>query len=265
MAEFEEGTHSLALPRQFGEYTLLEKMGEGTEGVVYKATNNQDQTICLKVYKHLLEQGSELVMDFAPKFNELEEQLRKIGSEHVVKVYKTTVIDGFPTIDMEMLEGQTLESLLDSEQMPAWQQVFSALADIFEGFTDIQAAGLYTDDINSRSNIVVTDNGRCKIIDLLVWEDQHSIEQELGETIRDLGIALQELYTDSAPPTFTTVTERMFQLGRPDGYQSVEEVIDGLREAAATGKRDSGGTIAMSSAPPTITTRVDSARRAPNL
>ncbi len=265
MAEFEEGTHSLALPRQFREYTLLEKIGEGAEAVVYKATNNQDQTICLKVYKHLLEQGSELVTDFAPKFNDLLNQLQKVNSEYLVKVHNTAVIDGFPTIDMEMLEGQTLESLLDSKQMLAWQQVFSALADIFEGFTDIQAAGLYTDDINSRSNIVVTDNGRCKIIDLLVWEDKHSIEQELGETIRDLGIELQELYTDSAPPTFTTVTERMSQLGKPGGYQSFKEVIAELRKAAKLGKQGNSGTIAMSSALPTITTRVDSARRAPNL
>ena len=270
MAEFEEGTHSLALPRQFGEYTLLQIIGTGGEAIVYKARNADNELVALKVYRLTLDQEPPWFSHFEEKFLSLNDLVEKVDSDHIVKIYETPVVEGFPVIEMELLQGTTLEYLIsNSQQQVDLHILISALADILEAVVTIESHGLYAFDVHSTDNMYVTEDGKGLIIDVMLWTEPSRLPTLVNRSVRYLGITLEQFLLTphgiSLPNSIFQTASRMKRYRHSRGFETYEEVITELRNAAAVSKRDSGGTIAMSSAPPTITTRVNSAKRAPNL
>ncbi|MFP5264042.1 MAG: serine/threonine protein kinase [Blastocatellia bacterium] len=144
-----------------GEYRLVDKLGEGGMGEVYRAVHSKiGRPAAVKV----LSQASR-----APEFIErfLNEARIQASLQHtnIVTLYDFLEFNGQPCIIMEYIEGQTLTECIREEQgglaLQDAVRIFQALADALHY---IHRQGIIHRDIKS-NNIKITPTGQVKLLD----------------------------------------------------------------------------------------------------
>jgi len=99
-------------PRKIGPYRVIETLGSGGAGTVYRAV---DPRTTEEVAVKLLRVGSALDPKAARRLIREFETLINLSHPHVVRVHEAGVHDGYPYLAMELVEGLTLRSWLDLE------------------------------------------------------------------------------------------------------------------------------------------------------
>jgi serine/threonine protein kinase len=95
--------------RRLGNYHLLEEIGRGGMGVVYKAYHAQlKQCFALKV---LLE-GNSRSGDFLKRFHREIQTMAKLDHPGIVRIIDSGEVEGKPYLAMEFIEGQNLKEIL---------------------------------------------------------------------------------------------------------------------------------------------------------
>ena len=97
------------LPRSFGDYELLEELGRGGMGVVYKAKQESLQRIV--ALKMILRGAMATTADQA-RFQAESRATAHLQHPHIVAVYEAGECTGQPYFSMQYVEGQTLASLM---------------------------------------------------------------------------------------------------------------------------------------------------------
>jgi hypothetical protein len=96
------------VPRELGEYELLEELGRGGMGQVYKARHTKlDRVVAVKI----LSRGR---LEDPRATTRFEREMRAIGRlnhPHVVHAYDAREIDQMPVLIMEFVDGMDLEEL----------------------------------------------------------------------------------------------------------------------------------------------------------
>jgi serine/threonine-protein kinase len=102
-------TDGFTLPRRFGDYDLLEELGRGGMGVVYKARQcSLDRIVALKM---ILRGDVATAADLA-RFQAEAKAAGQLDHPNVVPVFETGECEGRAYFTMRFVEGQTLGSLL---------------------------------------------------------------------------------------------------------------------------------------------------------
>jgi len=96
-------------PKTVGPYRILEKLGSGGVGTVYKAI---DRRSGLSVALKLLSTGTPLDVRVVRRLTREYETLQGLAHPNVVRVYDTGVHRGYPYLTMELVEGLTLRHYL---------------------------------------------------------------------------------------------------------------------------------------------------------
>ncbi|MDL2345871.1 serine/threonine-protein kinase, partial [Deinococcus sp. MIMF12] len=112
----------------FQDYEVLERVGIGGMGSVYRARRRSDgRTVALKVPQDRYLADTK----FVRRFYREAEVLKRFNHPGIVRVYDFRMQDPEHYIAMEFLDGESLESLMDRERLPFAQavQVVRALAD----------------------------------------------------------------------------------------------------------------------------------------
>ena len=92
-----------------GRYEILQMLGEGGMGAVYKAHDAEvDRIVALKVIRPDLAGGEDILRRFRRELV----LARQITNRNVVRIYDLGVADGVRFISMEYIEGQELTDLL---------------------------------------------------------------------------------------------------------------------------------------------------------
>ena len=96
--------------REFANYELLQLLGQGGQGTVYRATDrNLDRQVALKILR--VDQGGD------PAFVKLFEHEAKITASinhpNVVRVYSFGTVDDRVYLAMELVDGGTFDDLID--------------------------------------------------------------------------------------------------------------------------------------------------------
>ncbi|MCE9530187.1 MAG: protein kinase [Planctomycetes bacterium] len=107
-------------PRTILGYELLDKIGQGGMGVVYKARQIQlNRIVALK----MILSGSHSSSDEDGRFIQEAELIAKLKHPNVVQVYEFGVnpFDGKPFFSLEFIEGGSLSRRLNAEPQPAKQ------------------------------------------------------------------------------------------------------------------------------------------------
>jgi serine/threonine-protein kinase len=98
-----------ALPRVFGEFILIEEVGHGGMGVVYRARQSSlHRTVAVKV----IQRGERARFQFEA------EAAAKLDHPNIVPVYGVGEYDGQPYLCMKYVEGTTLARLVADHPLP---------------------------------------------------------------------------------------------------------------------------------------------------
>ena len=141
-------------------YRIESKLGEGGMGVVYKARDTHlDRRVAIKVLP------ADKVADPGRKQRFVQEAKAASALNHpnIVTIYDIRSQDGTDFIVMEYIEGKTLDQLIAPKGMrPA--QALKYAVQIADALAKAHGAGIMHRDLKP-SNIMVTDEGRVKVLD----------------------------------------------------------------------------------------------------
>ena len=150
----------LAPGQKLSHYRLVEKIGEGGMGVVWKARDKKlRRDVALKVLP------AELVEDPERRRRLLREARSAAAINHpnIGTVYEVDEAEGTIFIAMELVEGKTLRSLLQGQPM-ALQAALRIATDMAKGLAAAHQAGVTHRDLKPE-NVLVRLDGVVKILD----------------------------------------------------------------------------------------------------
>lgn len=157
----------------WGPLTVLERVGEGTYGQVYRAWDPRlDREVALKLLRPTASSvGTEL-----PVFIEEGRLLARVRHPNVVAVYGADRIGGRAGIWMEFVDGRTLEQVVrDHGPLSAHEAAVIGI-EILRGLSAVHRAGLLHRDIKAQ-NVMREAGGRVVLMDF--GAGQHSAEARL--------------------------------------------------------------------------------------
>jgi Tol biopolymer transport system component len=141
-------------------YRIVERLGEGGMGVVYKAEDTKlRRTVALKfLLPHL-------VSDDAVKERFLREAQAAAALDHgnICTVYEIDEQDGQMLIGMAFIDGQSVASKIQERPLPL-QQALDLAIQTAQGLQEAHGKGIIHRDIKS-SNVLLTSRGEVKITD----------------------------------------------------------------------------------------------------
>lgn len=167
-------------------YRLLEELGRGGMGVVYRA---EDTLYGREVAVKLLP-PSALASQLLARFRREARDLARLSHPHVVSFYEIGEHAGQPFLVMEYVAGGNLTGYLD--RAPSMADRIRVFVDVCRGLEHIHAQGLVHRDLKP-ANILVTPEGEPKITDF-------GLARHLeGETSTTEGGAILGTYQYLAP------------------------------------------------------------------
>ena len=146
--------------QSIGRYIVLEPLGAGAMGVVYKAYDSElDRVIALKLLRAQVNP-----MDSARLRREAQ-ALAKLSHPNVVQVYDVAEVDEQTFIAMELVKGKTLrEWIEESEQPRPWRECINVYVEAGAGLTAAHEAGLIHRDFKP-DNAIIDAKGQVRVLD----------------------------------------------------------------------------------------------------
>ena len=152
---------------RLGEYELIEVIGRGGSGTVYRARHSLLQReVAIKVLRQM-DRGDETGKD-DPAIERFLREIQVIGnihSPHVVSATDARVSDGCLYLVMELVDGVTLQSYIQLHGTPEIDQARQWMQEICLGLHAAHQTGVIHRDIKP-SNLMLTSEGTIKILDL---------------------------------------------------------------------------------------------------
>ena len=144
-----------------GRYEIKEKIGTGGMADVYKAfCNKLNRYVAVKVLKNEFRDDEE----FINRFNLESQAAAGICHSNIVSVYDVGCEDDVHYIVMELVEGITLKSYINTHGMLPWRQALDFSIQICDAMEHAHREGIVHRDIKPQ-NIMVTADNVLKVMD----------------------------------------------------------------------------------------------------
>ena len=160
-------------------YKIIEKLGEGGMGEVYRATDTKlHRDIAIKVLPATLAGSPER----RRRFEREAAVIAALKHPNIVTIYSIEEADGVHFITMELVEGETLTDLIPEGGLP--EQRFLEIAEpLADALSSAHEKGIIHRDLKP-ANIMVDADGRLKVLDFGLAKLFES-DIESGKTISD--------------------------------------------------------------------------------
>ncbi|MDH4070997.1 MAG: protein kinase [Ignavibacteria bacterium] len=150
--------------RTITHYAVLEKLGEGGMGVVYKARDQKlDRLVAIKVLSPHLAESTE----YKARLIQEAKAAAALNHANILGIHEINEEEGSFFLVMEFVEGETLRSYLNGLATGTGLPVTKAadwIIQIADGLSAAHQKGIVHRDIKSE-NIMIDQNGRLKVMD----------------------------------------------------------------------------------------------------
>jgi serine/threonine-protein kinase len=191
---------------QIPGYKLLDKIGQGSMGTVFKARQrSMDRIVAIKILHPKLAANK----DFRDRFLHEAHLAAKFNSNHVVQAIDVGTVGDFYYFVMEYVDGVTIKEELENGKVFEEQEAVDIVLQIARALQVAHRRNLIHRDVKP-GNIVMTKDGTAKLADL----GMARIEQIRGRSdidsradIYSLGGTLFHMVTGRQPFPYPTVKE----------------------------------------------------------
>ena len=147
-------------PSVISHYRLLDRLGDGGMGVVYRA---QDLRLGREVAIKLLKKDVSTTPDWRARFEREARLASALQHPHICTIHELGDQDGQPFIAMERLEGKTVRQLIEAGPIPV-PRVLDFARQIADALDAAHRRGIIHRDIKP-ANLFVTYGNHLKVLD----------------------------------------------------------------------------------------------------
>jgi serine/threonine protein kinase len=159
---------------QIPDYEILEVLGRGGMGVVYKARQKRlDRITALK----MILAGAQAVGEEKARFRTEAEAVARLHHPNIVQIYEVGEQDGRPFLALEYVGGGSLAQHLDGKPMPS-RRAAQLIQTLAQAVQHAHEHGVLHRDLKP-ANILLTPEGTPKIVDFGLAK---RLDLDLGHT-----------------------------------------------------------------------------------
>ena len=143
-------------------YEIIEKLGKGSMGLVFKARQTSvDRIVAVKVLLDSLAQNKE----FIKRFQREAKIAAKLQHNNIVNAIDAGEVEGHHYFVMEYVEGATIKDELDKSKVFDEKVALKIVVAVAEAMKHAHERGLIHRDIKPE-NVILTKDGQVKLADL---------------------------------------------------------------------------------------------------
>ncbi len=224
-----------------GRYEIVQKLGEGGMGAVYKARDRElDRLVAVKVIRPELAGREEILQRFKQELI----LARQVTHRNVIRIFDLGQGEGLKFITMEYVEGQDLKTVLKQRRKLPPKEAARIIQQVCRALEAAHSEGVTHRDLKP-PNIMLEENGRALVMDfgiarsvemsgltqtgMLVGTPEYmSPEQARGEKVDtrsdlfSLGIIFYEMLTGNSPYHSETAMGTLFKRMQEDAVPPIK-------------------------------------------
>ncbi len=217
--------------QSFGRYKIVEELGRGAMGVVYRATDPLiGRTIAIKVIneKYLASVGVE-AGEYFERFKREAEVAGRLSHPGIVKIFDL----GPNFIVMEFIEGQTLAALMRAHLKQRLSSVLNIVGQAAAALDYAHGQGITHRDVKP-ANLMIEPGGAVKVMDFGLARIDSSTLTTAGEILGSASYMAPEVVLGrSATPcsdvfSLGVVAYELMAGDRPFGGASISSIIHSI-------------------------------------
>src|SRR5215472_7740829 len=148
-------------PSKIGKYDIIEVIGRGGMGIVYKGRDpHLDRLVAIKMMTGSFADNPDLLKRF---FREAQ-STASLQHPNIVTVYELGDHSGNPYLVMEYLDGESLDSVISTRRQLSNVEKIDVMIEVCRGLSYAHHRGIVHRDIKP-ANIMVCQGGGVKIVD----------------------------------------------------------------------------------------------------
>ena len=166
------------LPERFGRYEVIDEIGDGAMGRVYRAWDpGVNRVVAVKTVKSEY-LTRDTAAEYLKRFHREAQSAGGLNHPAIVRVFDL----GDDYLVMELVEGRTLHRVIREAGRLAPEEVLRLLAPVADAVDHAHRAGIVHRDIKP-ANIMVQPDGQPKLMDFGVAKIEASVMTTAGQIL----------------------------------------------------------------------------------